>query len=113
MSFTGDLAVAYRANLWLRSAIRVLQLLREGLLDGRRPAAEAVYDAFRSAGRWEALLAPGQTFGVEGRVWSCSNLSSSQVGGQGLVGLGGVSRQNNRPLTWHCCRLCRLPRPPR
>ena len=27
VSFTGDIAVGYRANLWLRSAIRVLLLL--------------------------------------------------------------------------------------
>lgn len=50
MSFTGDLSTGYRANLWLRSAIRVLLLLAETLLDARQPAGEEV--------RW-ALLAVG------------------------------------------------------
>lgn len=79
VSFTGDLSVGYRANMWLRSAIRVLQLLGETLLDGRRPAGEEVYAAFREGGAWQRLLAPGQTFSVESRVWSCSNLTSSQL----------------------------------
>lgn len=42
MSFTGDTATGYRANLWLRSAIRVLMLLQETMLEGRRPAGEEV-----------------------------------------------------------------------
>lgn len=80
MSFSGPAAVGYRANLWLRAAIRVLQLQHETLLDARQPAGEAVYDAFREAADWARLLEPGQSFSLEGRVWSCSNLSSSQVG---------------------------------
>lgn len=87
MSFTGDAAVGYAANLWLRSAIRVLQLLHEALLDGRRPAGEEVYDAFRQAGDWARLLTPDQSFSVEGRVWSCSNLSSSQASGRAGLGV--------------------------
>ena len=144
MSFTGDTSVGYRANLWLRSAIRVLRLLHETLLDGERPSGEEVrrrqgrqgqrvhvvvprvcrqsstgglacsqmhlaasmlilpiqaapflagapapvthlpsllqiYDAFRESADWARLLEPNQSFSVEGRVWSCSNLSSSQV----------------------------------
>lgn len=80
MSFSGPAAVGYRANLWLRAAIRVLRLQHEMLLDARQPAGEAVYDAFREAADWARLLEPGQSFSLEGRVWSCSNLSSSQVG---------------------------------
>lgn len=80
VAFSGPAAVGYRANLWLRAAIRVLQLQHETLLDARRPAGEAVYDAFRRAADWARLLEPGQTFSVDARVWSCSNLSSSQVG---------------------------------
>jgi hypothetical protein len=34
--------MGYRANLWLRSAIRVLRLLHETLLDGERPSGEEV-----------------------------------------------------------------------
>lgn len=42
VSFTGELATGYRANLWLRSAIRVLQLLAETVLEARQPAGEEV-----------------------------------------------------------------------
>lgn len=42
VSFTGDAGVGFRANLWLRSAIRVLVLEGELLLDARRPAGEEV-----------------------------------------------------------------------
>jgi hypothetical protein len=38
-----------------------------------------IYDAFRERADWARLLEPNQSFSVEGRVWSCSNLSSSQV----------------------------------
>ncbi|PRW59721.1 RNA methylase [Chlorella sorokiniana] len=79
VSFSGPAAVGYRANLWLRAAIRVLQLEHETLLNARQPAGEAVYDAFREAADWARLLEPGQSFSLEGRVWSCSNLSSSQL----------------------------------
>lgn len=91
MSFSGPASVGYRANLWLRAAIRVLQLQHETLLDARRPAGEAVYDAFRRAADWARLLEPGQTFSVDARVWSCSNLSSSQVGARFQL-VGGCTR---------------------
>lgn len=42
VSFSGDAGVGYRANLWLRSAIRVLALQGETLLDARYPAGEEV-----------------------------------------------------------------------
>ncbi len=42
VSFTGDVSTAYRANMWLRSSIRVLMLLEETVLDGTRPAGEEV-----------------------------------------------------------------------
>ena len=42
VSFVGDAAVGYRANLWLRSAIRVLQLLAEAELDPRQPGGDEV-----------------------------------------------------------------------
>jgi hypothetical protein len=38
-----------------------------------------VYEGFREAVDWARLLAPGQTFSIESRVWSCSNLTSSQL----------------------------------
>lgn len=188
VSFTGDLSVGYRANMWLRAAIRVLQLLGETLLDPRRPAGEEVstcgmlslvaslllawaqrlpaeaqvsctvagggghkalsgnasfprgllaglswraacvcdtagqpgtqldgvptpasrslapaprrqvYAAFREGASWPRLLAPGQTFSVESRVWSCSNLSSSQVGGSVVAVWGGPEHYPPTPI---------------
>ena len=50
VSFTGDVATGYRANLWLRSAIRVLMLLEETLLEGTRPAGEEVRGGAERAG---------------------------------------------------------------
>ena len=43
------------------------------------PLCRQVYAAFRETADWTRLLAPGQSFSVDSRVWSCSNLSSSQV----------------------------------
>ena len=77
--FSGDHLTLYRSNLWLRAAIRVLQLLRELPLDPRQPSGESVYDAFRAAADWPALLAPGKSFSVDARVWGCSNLTNSQL----------------------------------
>ena len=78
--FRGDAAVGYRANLWLRSAIRVLQLLHDGIpLDTGASPGNAVYEAVRHAADWLALLPDGQSFSVDARVWSCSSLTSSQL----------------------------------
>lgn len=54
---------------------------RTPLQPALNPLPLQVYAAFRDSAAWERLLAPGQTFSVESRVWSCSNLSSSQAGG--------------------------------
>lgn len=81
VAFTGvDLTVGYRANLWLRSAIRVLTVLAEGDLNPRRPAGDTIYDFVRSAvDDWCYILPEGRTFMAEARVWSCSNVSSSHL----------------------------------
>jgi hypothetical protein len=42
VSFVGDAATGYRANLWLRSAIRVLQYQADAELDPRRPGGDEV-----------------------------------------------------------------------
>lgn len=77
--FSGDVAVMYKSNLWLRSAIRVLHLVSEIELDGSRPAGESVYAAFRAAANWPDLLMPGQSFSVDARVWGNTNLTNSQL----------------------------------
>jgi 23S rRNA G2445 N2-methylase RlmL len=77
--FSGPQPVLYRSNLWLRAAIRVLQLLREIDLDPSQPAGESVYDAFRAAADWPALVRDKQSFSVDARVWGNSNLTNSQL----------------------------------
>jgi 23S rRNA (guanine2445-N2)-methyltransferase len=60
VSFEGDLGAVYRANLWLRSATRVLRQLAEGPAQDR----EALY-ALASTVAWEETVARGQTIVVE------------------------------------------------
>ncbi|GAQ80938.1 hypothetical protein KFL_000660330 [Klebsormidium nitens] len=90
VAFMGDLAVGYRANLWLRCAVRVLIHMAEGELVPWRPAGDEVYDFIRGAVDWQALLLVGgrngarrfkesqlRTFWVDARVWDCSNVTHS------------------------------------
>jgi putative N6-adenine-specific DNA methylase len=56
----GDLATVYRANLRLRTAMRVIIQLEEGSARSR----EDVY-ALAGSQPWERLLRPGQTIAVE------------------------------------------------
>lgn len=60
VEFAGGLAEVLRANLWLRSAMRVLVALAEGPAQGR----DELYQ-LALAVRWEELIARGQTFAVE------------------------------------------------
>lgn len=60
VSFRGDLDAVYRANLWLRTATRVLRQLSEGPAGSR----EALYD-LASKVAWEDVVARGQTITVE------------------------------------------------
>ncbi len=60
VSFAGDLAAVYRANIHLRTAARVVRRLAEGPADRR----EALYE-LASATPWEELLGRRQTFAVE------------------------------------------------
>ncbi len=63
VAFRGTLAEGYKANLWLRSAMRVLLRLKE--FTARTP--EALYDAVREL-PWEDFLAAGQTLAVHANV---------------------------------------------
>jgi putative N6-adenine-specific DNA methylase len=60
VSFRGDLGAVYRANLWLRTATRVLRLLSEGPAEDR----EALYE-LASEVPWEEVVARGQTIMVD------------------------------------------------
>jgi putative N6-adenine-specific DNA methylase len=61
--FRGDRALLYRANLWLRTAIRVLM----PILDARVTSPEELYDAVRSID-WSAYLTPEHTLAVDCNV---------------------------------------------
>lgn len=62
--FSGDRDVGYRACLWLRSGIRVLEEIARGPAVG----AEELYEWGRALD-WNAWLDVKQTFSVEARVW--------------------------------------------
>lgn len=81
VSFTGaHTSVGYRANLWLRAAIRVLTVLAEGDLNPERAAGDTIYEFIRGAvDDWCGLLPEGCTFLAEARVWDCSNVTSSHL----------------------------------
>jgi putative N6-adenine-specific DNA methylase len=61
--FAGDLALLYRANLWLRTAIRVLRPVLEA--DVHSP--DELYDAVRSLD-WSRYLTPEHTLAVDCNV---------------------------------------------
>ncbi len=64
VAFTGDRDTGYRANLWLRTAIRVLAELDRAPVDG----PEALYDWARGL-PWERWMTVDQTLSVDARVW--------------------------------------------
>ena len=79
--FVGTVKTGILANVWLRSAIRVLCELRHGWLDSTRPGGEAVYDFVRHAVPWPEVV-PAQTkstFSFESRVWSCTDVTSTRL----------------------------------
>jgi len=76
VSFRGDLHAVYRANLWLRTATRVLRQLSEGPAGGR----EALYE-LASKVAWEDVVARGQTIVVEaaGKAGAFRNTSFASL----------------------------------
>src|SRR5512139_513387 len=63
VSFSGDLDLCYRANLWLRSANRVVTLLSEF----PAPTPAALYDGTREI-PWTDLFPPERTIAVDANV---------------------------------------------
>lgn len=63
VSFQGDLATLYRANLWLRTAIRVLQRIHEA--DVQSP--DELYAAVKSLD-WSQYMTPAHTLAVDCNV---------------------------------------------
>jgi len=63
VSFSGDLALCYRANLWLRSANRIVTLLSEF----SAPTPAALYEGTREI-PWPELFPPERTIAVDANV---------------------------------------------
>jgi putative N6-adenine-specific DNA methylase len=63
VSFAGDLAVLYKANLWLRTAVRVLQ----PLLEVNVFSTDELYDAVRTI-RWGEFMTVDHTLAVDCNV---------------------------------------------
>jgi putative N6-adenine-specific DNA methylase len=72
VSFAGDTALLYRANLWLRTAVRVLWPILEAPV--RSP--DELYDAVRSVD-WSQYLTPDHTLAVDCNVRD-SNITHSK-----------------------------------
>jgi len=70
--FRGDTAVLYRASLWCRTAVRILQPLLE--FDCYNP--DELYDAVRSID-WRQYTSPAQTLAVDSNVRD-SSITHSQ-----------------------------------
>src|SRR3954447_14057037 len=63
VAFAGEAALLYRANLWLRTAVRVLQPILEA--DVRSP--DELYDAVRTLD-WSEFLTTDHTLAVDCNV---------------------------------------------
>jgi putative N6-adenine-specific DNA methylase len=72
VAFQGDLALLYKANLWLRTAIRVLV----PILETEVRSADGVYDAVRTLD-WSRYLTPEHTLAVDCNIRD-SDLNHSQ-----------------------------------
>ena len=73
--------MGYRANVWLRCAIRVLCELDRGYIDPNVPGGAAIYDFVRDAAPWHEVIPAddGLTFSVESRVRSCTDVTSTRL----------------------------------
>lgn len=77
VEFQGTPTTALKANLWSRCSVRILEHLSTGTLSKGRNAGDELYDFVRESVDWEYLLAPGQTFLIDTRLRSCTNLTNS------------------------------------
>jgi len=65
VTFSGDLAMVYKANIWLRTALNVLVNLGHGPTRDKQSIYDLVY-----AVQWEDFFGPNHTFSVGGTVTS-------------------------------------------
>ncbi len=62
-SFAGDLAACYKANLWLRTAVRVLRIV----LEAPAESTDQLYEAVQSVD-WSLYMTPDHTLAVDCNV---------------------------------------------
>ena len=72
VAFTGDIELAYRANLWLRTAVRVLRPILEEIVR----TSDELYEAVRTID-WSQYMTPEQTLAVDCNVKN-SGITHSQ-----------------------------------
>jgi len=65
VSFTGDKGMMYRANFYLRTAVRILKPIKE--FDAKD--ADEVYEVIKAM-KWEDILDIHQTFAIDSVVYS-------------------------------------------
>lgn len=65
VSFTGDKALLYKANMWLRTASRVLK----PIITFRANDADEVYEKIKTVD-WSKLMSVDSTFSIESTVYS-------------------------------------------
>jgi len=75
-AFRGDRALRYRANLWLRTAIRVQRFIKRG----PAPSPEALYDLVLQT-NWRQMIHVDQTFAIDPSVRD-SKITHSQYAAQ-------------------------------
>lgn len=63
VNFRGDIGTVYKANLWLRTAVRVLRPVAEGGV----PNTDALYEFVRGVD-WSRLMTPDHTLAVDCNV---------------------------------------------
>ncbi|XP_057816583.2 uncharacterized protein LOC131029920 [Cryptomeria japonica] len=89
VNFEGTIATGYKANLWLRCAIRVLLELGHAEMSNRD--RDPVYSFVRNAVDWPQYLASSslkksglkawkfRSFAVQSRVWDCTRVTNSMA----------------------------------
>lgn len=73
ISFTGNQETGYEANLRLRTAIRVLELIKEDEMDVY--SADAAYE-FSKTIHWDSFVPKGASIDVSARMADCTIISS-------------------------------------
>lgn len=84
VSFRGTLETGYKANLWLRSAVRVLVKMASADMEinpdipGQR-GGDAVYTFVKEAAPWAEVIPPRCTFAVDVRAWDCDDIRNDMM----------------------------------